>query len=86
MEAVPAYDLNPIPYGKNTLSLNVSETDNTASIDVALSVAEYFQLSIKEAKDIITKVSSSVTDWKNVALSLNIDNKETGLMENAFRL
>jgi serine/threonine-protein kinase HipA len=81
----PAYDLNPTPYGKNMQSLNISETDNTSSIELALSVAEYFQISAKEAKNIINEVSSAVKNWKSVALNLNICAKEIGFMENAFK-
>lgn len=36
-----AYDLNPAPTGAG-LSLNISETDNSLSFDLALEVAPYF--------------------------------------------
>jgi serine/threonine-protein kinase HipA len=80
----PVYDLNPNPYGKNALSLNISETDSTQSLDLALSVAEYFHLTMKEAKIIVEEVSCVVKNWKNVARNLNISNREIELMGNAF--
>ena len=39
----PAYDLNPDPDGTG-LSLNISETDNALSFDLALEVAPFFRL------------------------------------------
>jgi serine/threonine-protein kinase HipA len=80
----PAYDLNPNPYGKNALSLNISETDSTQSLDLALSVAEYFHLTMKEAQTIIEETSCAVKNWRNVARSLNASNRKIEFMENAF--
>ncbi|MDR1208326.1 MAG: type II toxin-antitoxin system HipA family toxin [Holosporales bacterium] len=80
----PAYDLNPVPYRRNALSLNISETDSTQSLDLALSVAEEFYLTMDEAKTILLEVSGAVKNWKNVAHSLKISNREIELMENAF--
>jgi serine/threonine-protein kinase HipA len=51
----PAYDLNPNLYGKNALSLNISKTDSTQSLDLALSMVEYFHLTMKEAKPLLKK-------------------------------
>jgi serine/threonine-protein kinase HipA len=80
----PVYDLNPNPYGKNVLSLNISETDCTQSLDLVLSVAEYFRLTMKEAQTIVEEVSCAVKNWRNVAQILNISSREIELMENAF--
>jgi serine/threonine-protein kinase HipA len=63
-----------------------SETDGSQSVDLALSVAEYFHINMKEAKIIVEKVSCAVKNWRNIAKSLNISNREIELMENAFRL
>lgn len=48
----PAYDLNPIPMDikPRILTTNINETDSAGSIELALDVARYFQLSITEAK------------------------------------
>ena len=45
----PLYDVNPVPYG-DELSLNVDESDNRISLDLAYSVAERFGFSLKDAK------------------------------------
>jgi hypothetical protein len=82
----PAYDLNPNPYSKNTLSLNISEADSTQSLGLALSVIEYFHLTVKEAKAVIEEVSCVVKKWRSVAKSLNINNREIEFMGNASRV
>jgi serine/threonine-protein kinase HipA len=79
----PAYDLNPNPYG-NALSLNISETDNSLSAELALSVADGFQLSLKDAKEIIKEVRRSVKNWRTVAANLGITGKEIKIMEKCF--
>jgi len=45
----PLFDVNPIPYG-DRLSLNVNEYDNRIDISLAVEVAEYFGISLKDAK------------------------------------
>ncbi|MDR0606782.1 MAG: HipA domain-containing protein, partial [Candidatus Peribacteria bacterium] len=77
----PAYDLNPSPYGKKTLSLNISETDNSLSLELALSVMNYFQLSAKDARNIMEEVKLSVKNWRNVAADLGINSREIKIME-----
>jgi hypothetical protein len=56
------------------------------SVDLALSVAEYFHINMKDAKIIVEKVSCAVKNCRNIAKNLNISNREIELMENAFRL
>ncbi len=79
----PAYDLNPSPQGTG-LSLNISETDNSLSLDLALSVTAHFRLSSIAANKIITKVLDSVAAWRNVADRLAIPKSEQAQMSPAF--
>ena len=44
----PLFDVNPVPSG-DSLSLNVSEYDNTNDLTLALDVTKYFGLTDKEA-------------------------------------
>ena len=48
----PAYDLNPVPVPlkPRVLTTNIDLDDGTASLDLALSVAEYFNLKSVDAK------------------------------------
>jgi serine/threonine-protein kinase HipA len=79
----PAFDINPNPRGQG-LSLNISETDNSLSTEVALSVAGYFRLSQSRAREILLGIKGSVSGWRRSAQRLGIGKPEQDLMEPAF--
>lgn len=79
----PAYDMNPEEKGAG-LTLNISETDNSLNLEVAKEVAEYFRLKKDKAETIITKVVSSVKQWKAVAAKYGISKNKIQSMEKAF--
>lgn len=79
----PAYDINPVETGAG-LTLNISETDNSLSLEVAKEVAEYFRLNNDKADKIIAEVVSSVKKWKDVASGYGISNNQIQSMKNAF--
>jgi len=79
----PAYDMNPEEKGAG-LSLNISETDNSLNLEVAKEVAEYFRLKKDKAETIITKVVSSVKQWKAVPAKEGISKNKIQSMEKAF--
>jgi len=79
----PAYDVNPEPHGKG-LTLNISENDNSLSLDLAIEVADHFRLSKKEASSIIEEVEQAVGRWKATATSLQISREEQESMAAAF--
>jgi len=81
----PAYDVNPDEYGSG-LKLNISEDDNSLDFDLAMSVAPYFRLSKEEAYSILLHVTTSVSQWRKVALQYGISKYEQELMESAFHL
>ena len=81
----PAYDITPNRHGDG-LALNVSESDNTQDLDLARSVAAYFQVSDARAKGIIREVTEAVRDWRKIASALKISAAEQARMERAFRL
>lgn len=61
------YDVNPIPDGAS-LSLNVSEEDNSLSVDLAVEVAEQFMIPKKEATALADEIVSTVRDnWRKIA-------------------
>jgi serine/threonine-protein kinase HipA len=80
-----AYDMNPVPdsYG---LKLNISELDNALDLDLARSVAPYFRLSPKEAREIIETSQQVVRQWPVLANALRIPAREQERMAQAFRL
>lgn len=84
----PAYDLNPIPLDirPRVLSTAVDIDDATGTIELAMSVIDYFGLSLKQAKDIVAEVRSAVSMWRQKAKQLGILNHEIERMASAFEL
>lgn len=82
----PAYDLNPVPpeIKPRVLSTNINEHDGTASIDLAMDVAQAFELKKTEALGIVEEVGKSVSQWRKVADKLGISASEIGRMEPAI--
>lgn len=81
----PAYDVNPVPYGRG-LQLNISEHDNSLSIELVLSVAELFRVRADSAQHILSDMLSIVSTWDAEAERLGIARSERHEMSNAFRL
>jgi serine/threonine-protein kinase HipA len=80
----PAFDINPNEMGTG-LSLNISQNDNSLSLDLALEVAEYFRLKKDEAEKIINDIGNKVSDWKIIAGKYDIPKAEQLRMEKAFQ-
>ncbi len=81
----PAYDMNPVAYGDG-LTLNISETDNTQSLALALDVAAHFRLKATTAKTIIADVTKVVCGWRGEAQKIGIARAEQDRMARAFRV
>lgn len=81
----PAYDMNPVATG-NGLRLNISESDNSQSLDLALEVASYFRINPKSAKVIVGEVTTVVKTWRKAAKALRIPSGEVERMSHAFRV
>ena len=79
----PAYDMNPNEYGSG-LSLNISETDNSLDLDLAISIADFFRINKKQAKKIIDKIKLAVKDWRAIAKYIGISKSEQDRMQTAF--
>jgi serine/threonine-protein kinase HipA len=82
----PAYDLNPVPMDikPRILSTYIDAFDGTGTLEHALSVAEYFELTPEEAKSIIESMITTLKTWKKVASSLGIKSSEIERMSSAF--
>lgn len=79
----PAYDINPVYFGSG-LSLNISDTDNSLSLELAMDVSGYFRLTPANAKRIITNTKKIVSGWKTVAAGYKIPAKQQDMMAPAF--
>lgn len=82
----PMYDVNPNIYGE-TLSLNVSEDDNSISFELANNVAKYFDVSEDEAASYIERIKETVSaEWKKLAAKYKLSRSAVRNMEPAFAM
>lgn len=81
-ELSPAFDLNP--GSGESLSLNISEHDNSCDFDLALSVAPYFRIADARAKSILQIVKVTVAQWMKVASDSGISKSEIERLTNSF--
>jgi serine/threonine-protein kinase HipA len=79
----PAYDINPSP-DEAGLSLNISETDNALSFDLAVEMAPFFRVEKKEANQLVKSVRAITGRWRTVARDLSITRSDQDAMEVAF--
>lgn len=82
----PAYDLNPTPTDikPRILSTSIDLIDSSASIDLALDVAQYFDIDSTKVRTILTQVSSATTLWRKEATKFKIKKVEIDRMSSAF--
>ncbi|QOF68483.1 type II toxin-antitoxin system HipA family toxin [Actinobacillus sp. GY-402] len=81
----PAYDLNPVPYAQG-LHLNITDSDNRLDFRLAFEVANFLQLTPKQANEIYQDVIESVKHWQTIATEIGISRAEQERMKGAFRL
>ena len=82
----PAYDLNPVPVDikPRILTTAINEDDGTASLDLAMSVADYFELEKGNAKAIAAQIGKVVSTWRNEAVKHGLGKTEIERMASAF--
>lgn len=82
----PAYDLNPVPVDikPRVLATYIDLDDGTASLNLALEVAEYFELDAEQAREIATEVGQAVADWRQEAARLELTAAQIDRMASAF--
>lgn len=82
----PAYDLNPVPVDikPRVLTTAINEDDGTASLGLAFSVAEYFELTADDARNIAAEVGGAVSTWRHEASALGLAKREIDRMASAF--
>jgi serine/threonine-protein kinase HipA len=81
----PAYDINPVETGTG-LKLNISENDNSLSLDLAMDVIPYFRIKPKRALAIKEEICKAVLQWRTLAKKIGIPNQQIELKARAFRL
>ena len=84
----PAYDINPVPgeIKPRFLSTAIGEDpeDTSASLALALEVAEYFDLEEEEARTIAREVAEVTRQWADRAKAMGIPGSQIDFMASAF--
>jgi serine/threonine-protein kinase HipA len=82
----PAYDVNPTPTDvkPRVLSTAIDLIDPSASLELAMQVANYFDLDDHQAKTIIREVANVTALWRKEAEKLKIKKAEIDRMASAF--
>jgi len=82
----PAYDLNPVPVEvkRRVLSTAINMDDGTASLELAMEVAGYFELKVQQAREIAGEVGKAVAEWRGVAGRFGLAAGEMERMASAF--
>jgi serine/threonine-protein kinase HipA len=82
----PAYDLNPVPTDirPRVLSTAIDLDDATASLELALQVAPYFEIGKEEAVDVAKEVGTAVKSWRTVAKKIGLSTDQIDRMISAF--
>jgi serine/threonine-protein kinase HipA len=82
----PAYDLNPVPADikARVLTTNISLDEGTCSLDLLEAAAEYFSLSLAQARMIIKEVALVTSGWRDIAKEVGARPTEIQRMASAF--
>lgn len=82
----PAFDLNPVPMDvkPRILSTAITFDDATASLELAMEVAEYFEVDAAQARKIVAAVGAATGRWRSEAVELGISKAEIERMASAF--
>jgi serine/threonine-protein kinase HipA len=82
----PAYDLNPVPTDvkPRVLTTAIDLDDGSASLELAIGVADYFELDTKTARAIAAEVGQAVTTWRAAAAELGLSKSDIDRMASAF--
>jgi serine/threonine-protein kinase HipA len=84
----PAYDLNPVPVQikPRFLSTAIGENpeDTTASLELAIEVAPFFDMEEEESRAIAHEIASVTVDWAERAKAMGIEGSEIDFMSSAF--
>jgi serine/threonine-protein kinase HipA len=80
----PLFDVNPNPYGNN-LSLGITEEDSTLDMELALEMAEFYQIKPAAAKNIIANTKRVVAEnWHILAKKYGLSRTAIERMSSAF--
>jgi serine/threonine-protein kinase HipA len=73
-----------VQFRPRILSTLIDEQSGDASIELALSVAEYFRFTLPQARQTAREVAKAVSRWRREAAALGILAPETEIVASAF--
>jgi len=78
--------LNPVPADlkARVLTTNIDLEEGTCSVDLLESSADYFALSLAEARLILKEVAVAAASWRTIALQVGATAREIQRMASAF--
>jgi serine/threonine-protein kinase HipA len=74
----------PVDIKPRVLTTAINEDDGTASVDLAMEVAEYFELDASAARKIARQMGRAVAQWRLIAKRMGIKDAEIDRMASAF--
>lgn len=82
----PLFDVNPTPehVKGHTLSMDLREGDNTASLKLLCECAEDFYIRRSDANRLLRSIAEAVSHWRAIASRLGIPTSEQDDMSSAF--
>lgn len=82
----PAFDLNPMPLDVRPRihALAIDESDASGSIELAHSVASYFGVAAKRAREVLAEVERAVAKWRDIAKTCGLTRTDCDRMASAF--
>ncbi len=82
----PAYDLNPVPADikQRILTTNIDLDEGTCSLDLLEGAAEFFALTLAQARSVIKEVATATATWRDVAKEVGARAAEINRMASAF--
>lgn len=85
-QLAPLFDVNPTPeYVKgHTLSMDIVEGCNVASLELLCEQASIFYVRQNEVKSLLMPIARAVSAWRSIALSLGISESQQNDMTSAF--
>ncbi len=81
----PAFDLNPFPDRARELKTWISEEAGPeATVDSVLSVAPYFRIAYRRAKEVLADVETAVKGWRRLGRTIGMTSAELDQFADAF--
>tara|TARA_R110000744_G_scaffold77899_4_gene153633 strand:- start:13272 stop:14519 length:1248 start_codon:yes stop_codon:yes gene_type:complete len=82
----PAYDLNPVPTDlkARVLTTNIDLDEGSCSLDLLEAAAQYFSLTLVQARAIIKDVATETATWRQTATAVGARPAEITRMASAF--